>query len=139
MKLTGDKKFSSDHCFEGASPLYVYPGSGISSWEADDIGFPYTGDDFAYFPTYNSVGGGSEGVPVPNTTWVVNGKTLTSLKAVGAKPQAAPAGGAARVTDWTGLGIITLQSHPVTEFISESKQRSVWPLLGFISGVYGVM
>lgn len=134
--VTGDNKFSSYACFSDASPLYVYTQSGISSWEADDAGIVAYIDD-SYYNEYAPLGGGDASVPIPNTTWLVNGQTLTSFKPVTTQP--APAGGAARVTDWTGMGIITLQSHPVTVFITETKQRSLWPLLGFISGVYTVM
>lgn len=71
-------------------------------------------------------------VPHPNTTWTVGDVTLvSSWPVMGVRPSGD--------SNWTGMGIITLQSDSLTVIVTETVVRSIWELLGTIAGAFGGM
>lgn len=70
-------------------------------------------------------------VPHPNATWTVGGVTLISTWPVPGIKNG--------ILSWAGMGMITLQSDPLTVIVKESAVRSIWELLGTIAGAFGGM
>lgn len=66
--LVGDVQYSSNYCFADSvvSPIYVYPRSGIPYWAQADT---YPPEYYEHIPAVP--------VDIPNSTWMVNGVTLT--------------------------------------------------------------
>lgn len=78
-------------------------------------------------------------VSVPNTTWRINGITLTSLLPVANLTHDRDGVGFSNPASWTGMGVITLRAGQSTKVITEHALQSIWALLGNIAGVHGSM
>lgn len=161
VSQSGDSKVIPDTQFATGSPrqsfgilnpnvsgMFVFPQSGLSviqstPWElAYEAGF--YDDVVSTWALLDVIP-----VPIPNSTWTVNGTKLVSYRPV-AGPITNPesnstVGGVVgiilpAISNWNGLGMIVLQASQETTFVIEvNTGPGVWALIGGILGSYGGM
>lgn len=126
---------SNPACFpSGVSGVYVYPQSGIPLLNATQE--PNSFDEYI-FQGWSVIG--NIDVPRPNSTWTVNGTTLVSHRVVETVDNSTDDHYLPKVSSWSGLGLITVQSSASTTYKAYATGSGIWALLGTIAGAYGGM